>query len=317
MRKGDWLNLGARDDAISLSRTSSGDQENVNLARAFLEFGNGVLLRKADQSRDSGDLRSAAWQYEELLGAPWLSWETKSHAERALRDSLFTLGLQSYGAHAWNDAAEALSDYADHSIANDLRNKDTVEMLANSLMKAALSDYSKHNWSRASYGFQKLVENSTDSSPGSSTAVNAVWSEFNKYVHSVPGLRAEANLYWKRAKHLSDAKDMPSDIAFIDEISSDFTEVSAPASPERRRTLHVFNSTGDLNMIVSEADLHRTLDGVGSGPPASRSRLFRPWCSHWPPTRPSKNRQRCSAFFPAVWSGTPALFKMQPKAYTL
>ena len=181
------------------------------------------------------------------------------------RDSSFAVALSSYRAQAWDDAASALSDYADYTRAGDLRNGQSVEMMAKAFLNAGVSNYTKHLWFSASLSFEKLLENSAwNHGPNSSTAKSAVWRDFHTYVRTVPGLHEQASLYWARATHLAAAEHTPRETAVIDVISNESRAAPARVPPEGGYTVHVFNSTGDIDLVVSGRNLQQALASVDS-----------------------------------------------------
>jgi hypothetical protein len=265
-QKGKWDDPGARVTAVSLLRDlgkneDAGSRDLTRQARAFLNLGNEILFKRAEHSYAQGDVKDAAAGYEELLADPGLAWDTRPRAEEAFRDTSYKLGVNSYRAQDWDQAAAALSNYVDQSPAGDLRNRESFEMLADALMKAGVSDYAKHEWFSASLSFGKLVENSRRH-----TAVrplrltNSVWSEFHEYVRSIPGMREQAAFYQARENHLAEVENMPGEIAVIDVIAnSSPASTWAAAGGKHPYTFHAFANGGALDAVVSGANLQEAV----------------------------------------------------------
>lgn len=249
-----WSDLSVRADAIALASSLSFDSSSDWTARTYLDHSNELLLARADSLRASGDLNGAVSNYEEVLKDPDPSFGTRDRAESGFRDSLYTLGLRSYNSHAWGDAADAMEKYVSNAPA-DARSQACIQILAKSLFRAAVSDYAHRDWRGASLAFEKLVGENPKANLFSYD--DAAWARFNRYVRSNPSLRESSNSYLARARHFLDATEAPAETAFIDVL-----KVSESASVEVPYRLHVFNSTGDLDVVVSANNIDEAMSSV-------------------------------------------------------
>jgi hypothetical protein len=259
--------LSARSDAIALLHSSSYDGWQSGTpaaaARSFLDLSNNVLLGRADRSKASGQLKDAVSVYKELLHDPEYLWVHGLEARNQVRELSYTIASRSMRSGAWDDAADALEDHLTYSAPDNLDRQSAVEMYANALMNAGLMDYSKHHWFGATFRFERLVGRRADGtnfySGGDGTGVQ---KELDKYVGSVSGLREKANLYLGKASHFADAEKLPQGVTAIDVLPDVGATVGHLAAGNQHK-LHVFNKSGDVDMVLSPADF-QNLSPLGS-----------------------------------------------------